>query len=120
MENIVEIRANKVFLYNEASRLLPLIFRLSEKASLDVKLLSNRLEAFADKGHPKVLLIEEEISSVYVQWQLKMTKLGVQPKGMWIVDFDCGDGYFCWKFPEIKINYRHGYQDGFSGRILIE
>jgi hypothetical protein len=37
-----------------------------------------------------------------------------------MADFDNGEGFYCWKYPEIKINHWHGYQDGFSGRILVE
>jgi hypothetical protein len=39
---------------------------------------------------------------------------------LWIEDFDAGDGYFCWKFPERQIEFWHHYNDGFSKRIRVE
>jgi hypothetical protein len=35
------------------------------------------------------------------------------------VDFDNGDGYYCWCYPEHSITHYHGYSDGFAGRMKI-
>jgi hypothetical protein len=44
-------------------------------------------------------------------------ELGVLVKGMWLVDFDSGDGiYYCWQHPEPTIEYFHDYGSGFAGR----
>ena len=40
-------------------------------------------------------------------------------KGLWLVDWDCGDGYYCWRYPEASIAHFHGYDDGFNGRMPI-
>ena len=37
----------------------------------------------------------------------------------WLVDFDNGEGYYCWKYPEDTVGHFHGYEDGFAGRISI-
>ena len=50
------------------------------------------------------------------RWVAKMERLGLVIKGLWLVDFDTGDGYLCWKFPELKLGHYHTYQEGFSGR----
>lgn len=120
LENVVEINRKKNFTLVEARQLLPLIFRMTEDASRDVKSLLNRIDAFSDKSHPSVVVLEEQINAIIDRWQVKVAKLGAEPKGLWMADFDSGEGYYCWKFPEVEINYWHGYQDGFSGRILIE
>lgn len=120
MENVVEINRKKTFTLADARLLLPLIFRMTEDASREVKAHLNRIEAFSDKAHPNVAIIEQQINFAIDRWQVKIQKLGAHPKGLWMADFDNGEGYFCWKFPEIEINHWHGYQDGFSGRILIE
>ena len=36
-----------------------------------------------------------------------------------LVDWDSGDGYYCWRFPEAAIAFFHTYDEGFAGRIPI-
>lgn len=120
MENVVEINRKRIFNLIEARQLLPLIYRMTEDSSREVRDLLNRIDAFSDKAHPSVMVIEAEINSVIDRWQIKIEKLGAEPKGLWMADFDNGQGFYCWKFPENEINHWHGYQDGFSGRIVIE
>ena len=117
---MIEINRKKVFSLDEARRLLPLVYRMTEDSSREVKGLMNRIDAFSDKGHSSVAILENQINEIIDRWQIKMIKLGAEPKGLWMADFDNGEGYYCWKFPEAEINYWHGYQDGFSGRILVE
>ncbi len=119
VENVVEINRKKEFTLQEARQLLPIVYRMTEEASREVKAHLNRIEAFSDKTHPSVAIIENSINSIIDRWQVKVEKLGAEPKGLWMADFDSGEGYFCWKYPENEINHHHGYQDGFSGRILI-
>lgn len=120
LENVVEINRKRIFNLQEARALLPLIYRMTEESSREVRLLLNRIEALADKAHPTALRVEDEINAIIDRWQIKMEKLGAEPKGLWMADFDNGEGYYCWKFPENEINHWHGYQDGFSGRIVVE
>lgn len=120
LENVVEINRKKTFTLEQAQTLLPLVYRLAEEASDAVGGHLNRLKAYPDKAHPVAMEIEAAINQIILRWQTKMEKLGAEPKGLWMADFDNGKGYFCWKFPETKIKFWHGYQDGFSGRILIE
>lgn len=120
MDSVIEINRKKNFCLEEVRSLLPVFYYVTSEPSRQVKVLSNRVQAFSDKGHPAVGEIEAEISTIVDGWQTKIAKLGGKPKGLWLVDFDNGDGYFCWKYPETEIKYWHGYQDGFSGRIMIE
>ncbi|MBI3607499.1 MAG: DUF2203 family protein [Nitrospirae bacterium] len=48
-----------------------------------------------------------------------MVQLGCEVKGLWLVDFDNGEGYYCWKYPEDELEYFHEYTSGFSGRTKI-
>ena len=45
--------------------------------------------------------------------------MGLEVKGLWLVDFDNGEGYYCWKYPESVVCHYHGYEDGFAGRMKI-
>ncbi len=120
MENVIEINRKKFFALQDARQLLPIIYRMTEDSSREVKGLLNRIDAYSDKSHPSVSIIEAQINDVIDRWQAKVEKLGAEPKGLWMADFDNGEGFYCWKFPEVEINHFHGYQDGFSGRIVIE
>ncbi len=49
-----------------------------------------------------------------------MEALGVEVKGLWLVDFDNGSGYYCWRWPERELAFFHGYDEGFAGRTRIQ
>lgn len=119
MFQIVDRSQNKIFTTEEANLLLPLIYRLTEESAKKVKYLMACVEALPDKKSSRALDLQNEINKHIAKWQNKMERLGARPKGLWLADFDNGEGYFCWKYPETKILYKHGYQDGFTGRMLI-
>ncbi len=120
MKNIFGIYGKKTFTYEEAGQLLPIIYRLTEEASREVRKFTKHIEALPNKKSDRAREIEANINCLVEKWQFKLEKLGVIPKGLWLADFDNGEGYFCWKYPEIKISFWHGYHDGFSGRKPIK
>jgi hypothetical protein len=121
LSQIIEINKKKAFSLEEAQELVPVILRLTESSNSKVRLLLQALEGASEKDSSKNKAIEEQIDLIIRQWQQKVERLGAKAKGLWLVDFDNGEGYFCWKYPERKIMFFHGYQDGFSGRkALIE
>lgn len=120
MIEIISQNSHRVFSLDEAQDLLPLIYRLTDESSKNVKYLMACINALPDKKSDRAMELQQQVNVYISKWQSKMERLGVKPKGLWLADFDYGDGYFCWKFPEVKIMYKHGYQDGFTGRNLIE
>lgn len=116
---IFNVQKNKLFTYAEAEEILPLVYRITEESSKEVKYLMGCVEALPDKHNEVSRDLQTRINKIIEKWQNKLERLGLRPKGLWLADFDNGSGYFCWKFPETKILFRHGYQDGFTGRILI-
>lgn len=120
MGRIVEINRRSIFSFAEAQELLPVIFRITKQYSERVQSLIEQLEALGGQREELVGQLEDRVNEVITEWQNKVTKLGVQPKGLWIADFDAGDGYFCWKFPEQAIAFWHSYSDGFSKRCSVE
>ncbi|HEY8269801.1 MAG TPA: DUF2203 domain-containing protein [Pseudobdellovibrionaceae bacterium] len=119
MKNVIEINRKKVFMRHEVSQLLPLIYRLTEESQQEVRKITNFIEAYTDKKCLAVQELQGRLDEIVNNWQAKIEKLGGEPKGLWLADFDNGHGYFCWKFPETEICFWHGYQDGFMGRTLI-
>jgi hypothetical protein len=63
---------------------------------------------------------EQELAAAVAGWVRAMEALGVEVKGRWLVDFDNGRGYYCWRWPEEGLEYFHGYDEGFAGRVRIQ
>lgn len=119
MIEIVGHQKTRTFTIQQANDLLPLIYRVTEDSSKKVKYLVSCVEALPDKKCARALEIQDQINQLIAQWQNKIERLGGRPKGLWLADFDHGQGYYCWKFPETEISFFHGYQDGFTGRKMI-
>jgi hypothetical protein len=54
------------------------------------------------------------------RWVREMEALGLEVKGLWLVDFDSGSGFYCWRWPETELAFFHGYDEGFAGRVPIQ
>jgi hypothetical protein len=116
---VIGINRRSVFSLAEARTLLPLISRMTKTAAEKVQVLITKIEArsrSSDEGRAEVEVFEAQASRLIQDWQTKVQKLGGLPKGIWVVDFDSGDGYFCWKYPEVSIDHWHSYRDGYTKR----
>ncbi|MBI4374133.1 MAG: DUF2203 domain-containing protein [Deltaproteobacteria bacterium] len=119
-QNVVELKKNRLFTLKEAQTLLPIIRKITRETIRQVE----DLEWKTKFGH---LLKDEhrlengrsEIQLLIERWSDKVSRLGAEPKGFWLVDFNFGEGYFCWKYPEEQIGFFHDYQGGFSKRSPI-
>ena len=93
----------KTFTYEEASALLPEVQRITDEAIAEARALPSDAT--------------EEGRRVLGQWVEDILALGLEVKGLWLVDFDCGVGYYCWQHPEASLQFFHGYEEGFGGRV---
>jgi len=105
----------RVFTLAEAEQLFPLVRSITEEAWRELEPVRTRLESMVP-SNPRARAVEREYEVIVKRWMAKMARLGLVVKGLWLVDFDTGDGYLCWKFPELRIGYFHGYHEGFPGR----
>lgn len=99
------------FTYAEARALLPRVQQLTREAYERVERL---LDPGAESGERR-----EQAQSIVNAWATEMNSMGLEIKGLWLVDFDSGSGYYCWKHPEPSLDYYHTYEEGFSSRIRI-
>jgi hypothetical protein len=103
-----ETAERRTFCYEEAAALLPEVRSLTEKAYLEV-------EAQRRAG-----VAQERLLEIVTRWARSLMERGLEVKGLWLVDFDNGAGYYCWRYPEPGLHYYHSYEEGFRGRVRIQ
>jgi hypothetical protein len=103
----------------EAARaILPEVRERTGKAHAEVEaLLAARGQSPSGAARRE---IEQRLARVVSRWIRAMEALGVQVKGAWLVDFDCGRGCYCWRWPEERLEYFHDYESGFAERVRIQ
>ena len=99
-----------IFSYEQAAELLPEVRRLTEAAHL-------KIEELTRDGRVKDA--EDRLNEVVGQWAEAMMRRGLEVKGLWLLDFDNGSGYYCWQYPEEGLQFFHAYEEGFRGRTRI-
>lgn len=103
----------------EAARaLLPDVRARTARAVEEAEALAEQRVADAPEGEREALA--ERIEAVVTRWAREMEALGIEVKGLWLVDFDSGSGYYCWQWPEERLEFWHGYEEGFAGRARIQ
>ncbi len=105
----------RVFTLAEAEALFPLVRRITYMAYRELEPIRRLLSTLSPGSHA-LYEAEEDYERVVKRWVAKMERLGVVVKGLWLVDFDTGDGYLCWRFPELKLGHYHGYREDYAAR----
>ena len=107
-----------IFTLGEARVLLPRVKEITEHYHDLIEQLQEQLEHLQ---HPRdVRHMEARMHSEVQEWVKAIKALGVDVKGLWLADFDSGDGYYyCWQLGEDDIEYFHRYETGFAGRRPI-
>ena len=103
----------KIFSYAEAVSLLPEVRRLTREAA-------ERVEALKSGNGTPAADLNREIDQIANDWASALQERGIEVKGLWLVDFDNGSGYYCWRHPEPGLHFFHSYENGFGGRIPIQ
>jgi regulator of sirC expression with transglutaminase-like and TPR domain len=102
------VQEKKIFTFAEAREALPRVRQITSDAVA-------RYDALGEDPET-----EEERQELVQEWVRQLSTLGVEIKGLWLVDFDSGAGYYCWKYPEGSLEYFHGYEEGFAGRLPLQ
>jgi hypothetical protein len=110
----------RVFTLQEASALMPKVQDLTAPVfQLAASLAEELQEADEQEDEPRAEELRERLQQLVESWAEAIRELGPEVKGLWLVDFDSGDGYWCWAYPEEVLNHWHSYEGGFSSRIPI-
>ncbi len=105
----------KIFTMKESLELLPTVQALTADAVQQAEQLAQQIQLL--ETGPDRDELEAAYNGVVRQWAESIMSLGVEVKGLWLVDFDSGDGiYYCWRHPEPSLEYFHEYDAGFAGR----
>ena len=114
---------SKLYVLAEASELLPVVRKITDNAYERLSRLDERLESMR-LCDPRRAAIAADYEKIVRKWIASITRLGAIPNGLWRVDFDTGEGYLCWRFPELKIGFFREYKENFDERkpvkLLIE
>lgn len=106
--------AKKTFSFAEAAALLPEVRQLTQDAHGRVEALRARAEGGEDAAE-----LQAQADAIVKEWAQAMLQRGIEVKGLWLIDFDNGSGYYCWRWPETSLDYYHSYESGFRGRMRI-
>lgn len=114
----VRLRTTRRFSYEEALAIFPVVRDLTADAALQVAAVSRELEGL-ESGSDRREDLETSQQEIVEQWTREIEAFGLEVKGLWLVDWDCGDGYYCWRHPEPSLAHFHGYDEGFAHRVPI-
>ena len=108
-----------IFTLEEARMLLPQVKDITQHYH---DLVEAQRDALVDPNDTaEVARVEQHMNELLQEWASALNGLGVDVKGLWLADFDSGDGYYyCWKLGEADIEHFHRYETGFAGRRPIE
>ena len=112
-----DYKKKRIFTYDDALTLLPQIQKVTTGAVQEITVLAAQIYALRDEEQKK--RYEKRQAMVVNNWVQDIEQLGCEVKGLWLVDFDNGEGYYCWQYPEPNLEYFHGYTEGFAGRSKL-
>jgi hypothetical protein len=110
------IAEKRTFSYDEAAALLPEVRQITGKAYQQVE----ELRAAVGDGQKDAERFEAEATAIVNDWATRVRSFGIEVKGIWLVDFDNGSGYYCWRWPETALQFFHTHEEGFGGRMRIQ
>jgi len=108
----------RYFTLSEALDTLETVRPITASAYQDLDEVKSRLHKLLPSD-PRFLSVERQYEAIVRKWISKMSRLGVLVRGLWLLNFDSGDGYLCWRYPERTIAYFHAYGGGFVERRPI-
>jgi len=108
----------RVFTLEEARLVLPQVQAVTRPVFELASSMAEELQAAEDREEEaRVESLQTRLEALMESWADAVRELGPDVKGPWLVDFDSGDGYWCWAYPETELGYWHSYEGGFRSRV---
>ncbi len=108
----------QIFTLQDAQALLPAVQQLTAEAVGRAESLADRISGLSETD-PERARLAADLNEIVGGWASRLRSMGAEVKGLWLVDFDNGQGYYCWSYPEEILAHYHDYDDGFDGRMKI-
>ncbi len=109
MGEVIPIHSRRTFSEQEAGSLLPVVRRITEKVAAEVAQLQEQLR-FVPHEEPLHRRLYSQIESEVQRWAVKISRLGCEPRGIWLVDFDAGEGWFSWRLGDERLAFFHSHE----------
>jgi hypothetical protein len=110
-----------VFTLDEARDLMPKVKAITRPVFELATSLSQELQTIEEsREEVRAEELRERLQTLVTTWADTIRELGPEVKGLWLVDFDSGDGYWCWTYPEENLSHWHSYEGGFGARVGVE
>jgi hypothetical protein len=111
--------ARQIFSLDQARDMLPQVKHVTADAVRQAESIAVQLHGLAEDD-PDHVSLSSALKEIVDGWAEQLRDLGLEAKGLWLVDFDNGEGYYCWCYPEETVAHYHAYDDGFAGRMKIQ
>ena len=108
----------KVFQLDEARDLLPLVKKITGISNEQLSPVQDRLNRMLSND-PRRIKYEHDYQMIVSRWKKKIERLGVQTTGLWVVEFDLGNGCLAWRYPELSLAYFREHGKTFAERIKL-
>lgn len=109
----------RLFDLPEAQIQLPLVQSITKKHQAQLAPLQIRLNKMLSND-PRRSTLESEYEAVVCRWRTKVQQLGAQVAGLWVVEFNVGEGWLSWRHPELSLSYFRENGADFSDRSSVK
>lgn len=106
MGDVIPIHSRRTFTQDEAEELLPILRRITEVADARTRELHEQLR-WVPREEPLAERLQADLDLVVRRWAVKVSRLGCEPRGVWLIDFDAGDGWFSWRYGDEQLSFFH-------------
>ena len=106
---------SKHFSLSEAKQVLPVLQKITRSAAQELAPLQDQMSSLLDCD-PRQEPLRVHFEQIVRKWISQVQRLGLRVSGLWEVGFDMGDGYVCWRHPELRLAYFRYYEESFSLR----
>lgn len=93
---------DKLFNLAEARELLPLVQSITQKHHQELSPIRLRLQKMLSND-PRRASVEHHYERVVSRWRDKIELLGAGVAGLWVVEFNVGEGCLSWRYPELTL-----------------